>query len=85
MDSDDEEVDYGDETPQQHYYAQMRYCERHPDEYPGLLERLIAAGPPPPMERDGYWGQIAYYRHHAVTDPDAAQRLAELEAEGPPN
>jgi hypothetical protein len=36
------------------------------------------------MAADGYWGQVLFYRHHAPTDPEAARKLAELEAQGPP-
>lgn len=82
----DEEGDWDNETPQQQYFAEIAFCRRYPNDRPAHLAKLLEGGPPPPEAKDGYWGEIVYYRHHAERgDEECARKLAELEAQGPPD
>ncbi|MFJ1459715.1 hypothetical protein [Nocardia sp. N2S4-5] len=80
-DSDDDEQ-YDPATYQKAYYADLHFYDRH---FPERAAALRAQGPPPPEAADGYWGKVAYHRHRAEAgDPESAEILEQLEAEGPP-
>ena len=74
--------DHPEATPQQVFYGMLAWCD-----YYGMTdvaERMRQAGPPAPLDRDGYWGRITFYEHHASNNPEWARLLEQLKADGPP-
>ncbi|WP_280482626.1 hypothetical protein [Nocardia cyriacigeorgica] len=61
-------------TEQDVYFARLWWLRRN-----GTADdvaRFAAAGPPPPVAADGYWGALAYYEFHAPSDARCAMRDA---------
>ncbi|WP_157227496.1 hypothetical protein [Nocardia asiatica] len=68
-----------DVTPQQSYYGQLASARSHS---PGLAEKLMAGGPPPPMAADGVMGKILWHEHHLPTAAEYAALVEQMRAEG---
>ncbi|MEU0872930.1 hypothetical protein [Nocardia brasiliensis] len=80
MESDDEWRSPSKVTPQQTYYAQRYYLERHGT--PEQVADYSAGGPPPPEKGDGVTGKILFYEANPPTPEDVAVLLAEMEQAG---
>ncbi|QIS01009.1 hypothetical protein F5X71_00495 [Nocardia brasiliensis] len=79
MASDDEQSPL-EVTPQQSYYAQRYYLERHGT--PEQVAEFSAAGPPPPEQADGVTGKVLYYEANTPSADDIAALLVEMEQAG---
>ncbi|MBF6435662.1 hypothetical protein [Nocardia cyriacigeorgica] len=69
-------------TPQESYYARLRFLQRYPDRYPKTLEKMLVGGPPPPTHIDGCMGMVLWFEHNPPSPRDSNRLLDRMCAEG---